>query len=202
MENKAKNSGSGQVFKNPILEKLTKTHISMPLIAFSAVSSYLIYTGSTEYGLNAVTIVLLFLAGTLAFTFVEYLMHRFLFHMPETTPARKKVVYTMHGVHHDHPKDKDRLAMPVPLSLTISFLFFWLFRFLMGEMVWGFLPGFLMGYAGYLWIHFMIHAFQPPKNFFKFFWVHHGIHHYKQPERAFGVTTPIWDLVFRTMPNK
>lgn len=106
MENKAKNSGTGQIFKNPILEKLTRTHISMPLIAFSAVSSYLIYTGATEYGLNAISLVLLFLAGTFAFTFVEYLMHRFLFHMPETTPARKKVVYTMHGVHHDHPKTR------------------------------------------------------------------------------------------------
>lgn len=202
MENKAKNTGSGRIFKNPILERLTRTHISMPLIAFSIVSTWLIYTGTNEYGLNALQIVLLFLGGLFTFTFVEYLMHRFLFHMAETTPARKKVVYTMHGVHHDHPKDKDRLAMPVPLSLTLSFVFFWFFRLFLGDLVWGFLPGFLMGYAGYLWVHFMIHAFQPPKNFFKFFWVHHGIHHYKQPERAFGVTTPIWDLVFRTMPTK
>lgn len=202
MENKAKNTGTGKIFKNPILEKLTRTHISLPLIAFSVVSTYLLYTGVTEYSLNAFTVVVLFLAGTLAFTFVEYLMHRFLFHMAESTPIRKKVVYTMHGVHHDHPKDKDRLAMPVPLSLTISFVFFLLFRLVMGNLVWAFLPGFLMGYAGYLWIHFMVHTFQPPKNIFKFFWVHHGIHHYKQPERAFGVTTPIWDLVFRTMPMK
>lgn len=202
MENKAKNTGTGKIFKNPILEKLTRTHISLPLIAFSVVSTYLLYTGVTEYSLNAFTVVVLFLAGTLAFTFVEYLMHRFLFHMAESTPIRKKVVYTMHGVHHDHPKDKDRLAMPVPLSLTISFVFFLLFRLVMGDLVWAFLPGFLMGYAGYLWIHFMVHTFQPPKNIFKFFWVHHGIHHYKQPERAFGVTTPIWDLVFRTMPMK
>ncbi|MEO9966672.1 MAG: sterol desaturase family protein [Reichenbachiella sp.] len=202
MENKAKNTGTGRVFNNPILERLTRTHISLPLIAFSIVSTYLIYTGSTEYGLSAIQLMILFLGGVLAFTFVEYLMHRFLFHMPETTPIRKKVVYTMHGVHHDHPKDKERLAMPVPLSLTISFVFFLFFRLIMGELVWGFLPGFLMGYAGYLWVHFMIHTFQPPKRFFKFFWVHHGIHHYKQPQRAFGVTTPIWDLIFKTMPTK
>jgi len=201
MENKAKNSRSGRVFKSSILEKLSRTHISLPLIAFSLVSTYLIYTGMIAYGLSTVTVVTLFLAGIFAFTLVEYLMHRFLFHMPETTPARKKAVYTMHGVHHDHPKDKDRLAMPVPMSLTIAFFFFWLFRLFMGDLVWGFLPGFLMGYAGYLWIHYMIHAFQPPKNFFKFFWVHHGIHHYKQPQRAFGVSTPIWDLIFRTMPD-
>lgn len=197
-----KNTGSGQIFKSPLLEKLTRTHISLPISVFSIISGYVIYLGITDFGMSIWRILLLFLAGYFVFTFVEYMMHRFLFHMDETTEMRKKVVYTMHGVHHDHPKDKDRLAMPVPLSLTIAAVFYFLFRLIMGDMVYGFLPGFLMGYAWYLCVHFMIHAMQPPKNYFKIFWVHHGIHHYKQPERAFGVSWPFWDLVFRTMPLK
>ncbi|MDE0470592.1 MAG: sterol desaturase family protein, partial [Ekhidna sp.] len=71
-----------------------------------------------------------------------------------------------------------------------------------GNLVFGFLPGFLIGYASYLWVHYMVHAFQPPKNFWRTLWVHHGIHHYKQPHRAFGVSSPLWDLIFRTMPKK
>ncbi|MEQ9007606.1 MAG: sterol desaturase family protein, partial [Ekhidna sp.] len=113
-----------------------------------------------------------------------------------------KFAYTVHGVHHDYPKDKDRLAMPIPLSLALSTGFFFLFQFIMGVNVFGFLPGFLMGYAYYLWIHYMVHAFQPPKNFWKVLWVHHGIHHYKDPGNAFGVSSPFWDLVFGTMPKK
>ena len=200
-DHKPKNKGTTQVFKNPILERLSRTHISLPLTIFSIISVFLIYTGITDKGLTAVTLGGLFVGGLLFFSLVEYIMHRYLFHMPETTPARKKFVYTAHGVHHDYPKDKDRLAMPIPASLTLSFLFFLLYRLIMGDLVYGFLPGFLMGYAAYLGVHYMVHAFQPPKNFFKVLWIHHGIHHYKQPERAFGVSSPLWDLVFRTMPK-
>lgn len=196
-----KHNGTGTIFNNPILEKLTRTHISLPLIVFSAISSYLIYRGSTVYGLTVYQHIALFVAGYMAFTLVEYLMHRFVFHMDESTTVKKKLVYTLHGVHHDFPRDKDRLAMPVPLSVTIATGFFFLFKLFLGDLVFGFLPGFLMGYAWYLWVHFMVHAMQPPKNVFKIFWVHHGIHHYKQPERAFGVSMPFWDLVFRTMPK-
>ncbi len=200
-KNSPRNTGTGRIFNNPILERLTRTHISLPLITFSAISTFLIYRGVTMYNLNALQLVLLFIGGYFAFTFIEYMMHRFVFHMDESTETRKKLVYTLHGVHHDYPKDKDRLAMPVPLSVTIATGFFFLFRLLMGDLVWGFLPGFLMGYAWYLWVHFMVHAMQPPKNLFKFFWVHHGIHHYKQPERAFGVSMPFWDFIFRTLPK-
>ena len=196
-----KNTGTGKIFDNPVLEKLTRTHISLPLITFSIISSCLIYYGVVNYGLNAIQIVGLFIGGYFAFTLIEYMMHRFVFHMDEDTEAKKKLVYTLHGVHHDFPKDKDRLAMPVPLSVTIATGFFFLFRFVMGDLVFGFLPGFLMGYAWYLWVHFMVHTWQPPKNFFKRLWVHHGIHHYKQQERAFGVSMPFWDFIFRTMPK-
>ncbi|WP_109829598.1 sterol desaturase family protein [Reichenbachiella versicolor] len=199
---KAQNTGQGTIFKNPVLEKLTKTHIAAPITAFTLVSSYVVFKGFTQYNLVVWQIAALFLAGLFLFTFVEYIMHRFLFHMDESTDLRKKVVYTMHGVHHDHPRDKDRLAMPVPLSLTLAFLFFLLYRLILGDLVYGFLPGFLMGYASYLGVHYMVHAVQPPKKgFWKYLWIHHGIHHYKQQERAFGVTTTIWDRIFGTMPK-
>lgn len=71
----------------------------------------------------------------------------------------------------------------------------------MGELSWYFLPGFLVGYASYLGVHYIVHAFQPPKNFLKVLWVNHAIHHYKDPDVAFGVSTPIWDYVFGTAPK-
>lgn len=194
--------GTRVLSSSPLVERITRTHISIPLIVFFVFSLFLIYHGITDKGLSGWQIIPLFLTGFLLFTLAEYIMHRYLFHMNETTEIKKKLVYTMHGVHHHYPKDKDRLAMPIPASVTFAFLFFLLFRFLLGDLVYAFLPGFFMGYASYLWVHFMIHAFQPPKNFFKILWVHHGIHHHKQPERAFGVSSPLWDVIFRTMPTK
>lgn len=194
--------GTRVLSNSPFVERITRTHISIPLVVFSVLSLFLVYHGIAEKGLGAWLIGSLFMSGFLLFTLAEYVTHRYVFHMNETTEIKKKLVYTMHGVHHHYPKDKDRLAMPIPASVTFAFLLFLLFRFILGDLVYGFLPGFFIGYASYLWVHFMVHAFQPPKNFFKILWIHHGIHHHKQPEKAFGVSSPLWDLVFRTMPTK
>ncbi|MCV9387070.1 sterol desaturase family protein [Reichenbachiella ulvae] len=198
-----KESSSGRIFKNPILEKLTRTHISAPLIVFGGISFYLLYAAIAVKGLSFIITVMLFVSGWLLYSLIEYMMHRYLFHMEESTPVRKRLVYTFHGVHHQHPRDKDRLAMPIPVSLALSAILFFAFQFVIGDYVYAFLPGILIGYASYLWVHYMVHTFQPPKKgIFKIWWIHHGIHHYKQPERAFGVSSPLWDMIFRTMPDR
>lgn len=202
LKNKPHIQGTKALFNNKLLEKLTRTHISIPLILFGVISTGLLVYGFRNEYITTLTAPLLFLAGLIVFSLVEYIMHRFLFHLHPTTERQEKFAYTVHGVHHDYPKDKDRLAMPPPLSMVISFLFYLFFEFLMGDLVYGFLPGFFMGYALYLWVHFMVHAFKPPKNFFKVLWVHHGIHHYKDQDNAFGVSSPFWDVIFGTMPKK
>jgi len=193
--------GTGQLFQNPVLERLTRTHIAIPLTAFSAISIGLMVYGFRMNVLTITSAPLLFLAGFMVFTLIEYIMHRFVFHLVPKTESQERFAYKVHGVHHHYPKDKDRLAMPIPLSLALATGFFFLFRLIMGTNVYGFLPGFLMGYATYLGVHYAVHAFRPPKNFLKVLWVHHGIHHYKDPEHAFGVTSPFWDVIFRTMPK-
>ncbi len=202
LKNKPHAKGTKSLFKNKLIERLTRTHIAVPLVLFAIISTGLIIYGIKNSHINAVNTVPIFLGGLFAFTLVEYLMHRFLFHLTPNTEKREKFAYIVHGVHHDYPKDKDRLAMPIPLSLTLSTLFFLFFKLIMGNYVFAFLPGFLIGYAAYLWVHYMVHAFQPPKNFWKALWVHHGIHHYKDQHRAFGVSSMFWDLIFGTMPKK
>ena len=187
-------------FKNPLLEKLSRTHISVPLTLFSIYSGALLYYSLTYTELSMIITVSLFALGLLAFTLTEYLMHRYVFHMATYTEWRKKIQYTSHGVHHEFPKDKTRLAMPPIASVTLSTALLLLLRLVMGDLVFAFLPGFLMGYAGYLFVHYIIHSYQPPKNAFKILWIHHGIHHFKNNERAFGVSSPLWDYIFRTMP--
>ncbi|MEQ9307791.1 MAG: sterol desaturase family protein [Marinoscillum sp.] len=202
LKNKPHTKGTKALFENPVLEKLTRTHIAIPLILFSVISIGLMVYGFQHGYISAINAPILFFGGVLTFTLIEYIMHRFVFHLQPKTEKQEKFAYTVHGVHHDYPKDKDRLAMPPPLSIILSAAFFGLYYFIMGTLVFGFLPGFLMGYAFYLWVHYMVHAFKPPKNLFKVLWVHHGIHHYKDPHNAFGVSSPFWDLIFRTMPKK
>ncbi len=162
---KPQNKGSKQLFQNPILEKLSRTHISIPLIVFFIYSAALLYWSATHTSLSTGTTILMFTVGAMSFTLVEYLVHRYLFHMSADTEAKAKAQYTMHGVHHEFPKDKSRLAMPPLLSITLATILLFVFRLILGDLVFSFLPGFLVGYAGYLAIHYMVHAFQPPKNF-------------------------------------
>jgi sterol desaturase/sphingolipid hydroxylase (fatty acid hydroxylase superfamily) len=196
---KPQSKGTKQLFRNPILEKLSRTHISVPLVIFFSYSTALLYWSITHTSLSMGTTVAMFFIGMLAFTWVEYMVHRYLFHMGANSEQRAKVQYTLHGVHHEFPKDKERLAMPPIVSITISTILLFLFRLVLGDLVFSFLPGFLVGYAGYLSIHYMVHSFQPPNNFFKILWVNHSIHHYKDGEEVFGVSSPLWDYIYGTI---
>lgn len=196
---KPKNGGTKKLFENPILEKLSRTHISVPLIIFFIYSTGLLYWSVTHTSLSMPMTVLMFVLGILAFTWVEYMVHRYVFHMSPSTQRRADMQYTMHGVHHEFPKDKTRLAMPPILSITFSTALLLLFRLILGDLVFSFLPGFLAGYAAYLAVHYMVHAFQPPKNFLKMLWVNHAVHHYKNGVGVYGVSSPLWDYIYGTM---
>jgi sterol desaturase/sphingolipid hydroxylase (fatty acid hydroxylase superfamily) len=197
-----KNKGSRQLFSNPVLEKLSRTHIAVPLVIFFTYSTVLLYWSITHTSLSAAVSAGMFLLGALSFSWVEYMVHRHVFHMQTYTELRKKLQYTMHGVHHEFPKDRDRLAMPPLLSVTIATVLLLVFKVFLGDLVFAFLPGFLVGYAAYLGIHYMVHAYQPPKNFFKYLWINHSVHHYKDGEIVFGVSSPLWDYVYGTMREK
>lgn len=199
---KPQNKGTKQLFSNPVLEALSRTHIAVPLTIFFGYSAGLLYWSITHTSLSAGTTVGMFFLGMLAFTWVEYNVHRYIFHLAPTTQRKANFQYTMHGVHHEFPKDKTRLAMPPLLSITLSTALLLIFRLVLGDFVFSFLPGFLVGYAMYLSVHYMVHAYQPPKNFLKVLWVNHAVHHYKDGEMVFGVSSPLWDYVYGTMGEK
>lgn len=197
-----KGKGTKALFQNPILEKLSRTHISIPLIVFAVYSISLLYWSATHTSLSVWTTIGLFFLGLLSFTFVEYLVHRYVYHVSTHTEWRRKFQYNAHGIHHEFPKDKERLAMPPLLSITVATILLLLFRLVMGDFTFAFLPGFLVGYASYLAIHYIVHIYQPPKNFFRALWINHSIHHYKDGDTVFGVSSPLWDYVFGTMRKK
>ncbi|MEX2594513.1 MAG: sterol desaturase family protein [Anditalea sp.] len=196
------NNGSAQMFKSPVMERLSRTHISIPISMFLLVGCWALYYGITTTPISFLTAVLLVIGGLFTFTLVEYLMHRYLYHMLPTNKIKDKIQYAIHGVHHDYPKDKDRLALPPFITGLYAVILYFVFTFLMGNYGLYFLPGFLVGYALYLGIHFIVHAYSPPKSFFKILWVNHAIHHYKDPDVAFGVSLPLWDYIFGTAPKK
>ena len=196
---KPKNSGSKKLFNNPILEKLSHTNIAIPITIFFVAGAILGYYAFTSTNLENWVISSLFITGAVTFTFVEYWVHRGVYHIEPTTEARAKFQYVAHGVHHEYPKDKTRLAMPPIIAAVAVITLFSIFFVLMGESAFAFFPGFIWGYAAYLLVHYSVHAYAPPKNFMKQLWINHAVHHYKHGNAVFGVSSPFWDHVFGTM---
>lgn len=194
------NEEGARVYENPILHYLSQTHIAVPLTIFYGVGIAICIYSFFKFNLGLSTILGLFTIGMLAFTLVEYLMHRFIYHLPSVY-HEGGVAFALHGIHHKFPRDKKRLVMPPVLSVVLASLILGLNYFLMGNNGFPFTAGFLFGYAAYLSVHYIVHRFKPPKNAFKVLWIHHSIHHYQDDEVAFGVSSPLWDYVFGTMPK-
>jgi Sterol desaturase len=196
---KIHNKGQARLFENPALEFLTKTH---PLVIWGiylpVVVGFPMYAIS-HFHYNAGTVTFLFLLGGLFWTFFEYIMHRWVFHMIAESERAQKIVYVMHGNHHHFPRDRERLFMPPVPSIIISSIIFSIMFIAMGLNAFSFFPGFMLGYLMYGSMHYAIHAWNPPFKWLKPLWRNHHLHHYKNDGKGFGVSTTIWDRVFGTM---
>lgn len=190
-----------RVYQNPILHQLSKNHIVVPLIIFYGIGICLSIYAIAEYKVTLLTTLSYFIIGMLLFTLIEYLIHRFLYHLPNVY-EEGNVPYALHGIHHKYPRDKKRLVMPPVLSVVIASILLGINYLLMGKVGLPFTAGLLFGYAAYLTVHYIVHRFKPPNNFFKELWIHHSIHHYQDDTKAYGVSSPLWDYVFGTMPDK
>lgn len=198
---KIKNKGQARLFKSDYMEMMTKTHPVVVYSMYLPVIGFMLYYGASYKGLSVGWEILLFVLGMLTWSLFEYIMHRHLFHMIVEKPKAQRFVYTMHGVHHEYPRDQERLFMPPVPSIVIATIIFSIMRLLMGWDALAFFPGFLFGYLMYGSMHYAIHAFAPPK-FLKALWRNHHLHHYKHPDKGFGVSSVLWDVIFRTVPKK
>ncbi|HNW15034.1 MAG TPA: hypothetical protein PKG92_10190, partial [Anaerolineaceae bacterium] len=74
-----------------------------------------------------VVIPLGFLVGLFLWTLAEYVLHRFLFHMPVKGEKAERIIFLFHGVHHAQPQLKTRLVMPPVISIPLAAIFYALF---------------------------------------------------------------------------
>lgn len=128
--------------------------------------------------------------GLFAWTFIEYLVHRFVYH---SWPFFTR----LHHEHHDSPKAL--LGFPAFVSSSILLLAFWTPLRPFGPAIsGGFVSGVLLGYVAYIAVHHATHhVAAKPGTFFYGLWLRHMAHHYRE-EGNFGVTTGLWDRIFGT----
>ncbi|MCJ8211506.1 sterol desaturase family protein [Mucilaginibacter sp. RS28] len=191
---------SVRMFKSDFLESLSKVHFFVPVIIYLPVILYCAYHSIFDVQTSALRFLALFVGGLFIWTFVEYTLHRFVFHFVPKAPWALRLHFIFHGVHHDYPSDKMRLVMPPSASIPLAALFFFLFRAILplNTDVFAFFPGFILGYLFYDIGHYAIHHFNFKGGIWKQIKKHHMLHHYQDPEKGYGVSSKIWDKVFRT----
>ncbi len=195
-----------RLFKSDFLEFFT--HISpiaviviwVPVVVFFIARAILFLPENVSW----VIIPAGFLIGLFFWTFTEYILHRFVFHYHPKNPVQQKIFFLFHGVHHAQPQCKTRLVMPPIVSVPLALLFFGLFNLVIGVLLgapyWvpAMFAGFIVGYLSYDLTHYATHHFPMRHGIWKALKRYHMRHHYKTPDKLFGVSSPIWDYVFRT----
>ncbi len=188
-----------RMFKNDFLERLSRVHFTVPLFIFIPVILWYLYRSIFVFDLPILTVAGMLAGGMAVWTLVEYLLHRFVFHLELPGKIGQRIHFIFHGVHHDYPSDSKRLVMVPAVSIPLAILFYYLFRWILGvELVAPFFSGFVTGYLCYDMIHYAVHHFHLKSRFWLELKHHHMLHHFRENDRGFGVSSKFWDLVFRT----
>lgn len=196
-----KKEGQKTISQSRFVEFFTNTHPLVAISMFILIGLLLILYAYAYKLLTGTQVLLLYPLGIFSFTLIEYLVHRFVFHMEITNKIKEKIQYNTHGIHHEFPNDRGRLVMPPIFSLPLSAILFLIAYFFTGKWAFTIMGGFFTGYGLYLFVHYIVHVWKMPKNRFKTLWIYHKIHHFQNEEVAFGVSSHLWDRIFGTMPE-
>ena len=150
-------------------------------------------------------IVILVVCGFLSWGLVEYVVHRFAFHL-ETLPVfGSNFLNASHLAHHEDPKAMNDLFANLKMSVPVATAYWLLAWEVLGTWLAAsyLFMGLVVGYFCYEWLHFQAHHGRSRLPLLRYLRKYHLLHHYRTPDRRFGVTSPVFDLLFGTFaPGK
>ncbi|KAL4934491.1 fatty acid alpha-hydroxylase [Aspergillus undulatus] len=196
-----KGGESAPLFGN-FLEPLSKTAWYVVPIVWVPPVIYGTCLGVSGLG-NASAASAYWIFGFFLWSLIEYLMHRFLFHIDKFLPDNRVGItlhFLLHGIHHYLPMDKYRLVMPPSLFIILAIPFWKLahtvFYYNWYAAVLAYSGG-VFGYICYDLTHYFLHHRNLP-SYYKQLKRYHLQHHFADFDNGFGVTSRFWDWVFGT----
>jgi sterol desaturase/sphingolipid hydroxylase (fatty acid hydroxylase superfamily) len=190
-------AGRAPMFEQTLLERLSVAHPALPFAVYFPAGVWLLWRAWAA-GLGVFAVAGVYLLGLLAWSLLEYGTHRGSFHHVPATPGQVAYGYLVHGVHHAYPDDSRRWVMPLVVTLPILSVLYLAFTLVLGRAGYAAFAGFLHGYLTYDLMHYFIHRGRIPTPIGRFLRQYHLVHHFKSPDRHFGVSSPLWDVIFRT----
>jgi dihydroceramide fatty acyl 2-hydroxylase len=195
--------GSVRIFASDRLEALT--HISWRLVLaiwLPVVLALLVLSVRIMPG-DGLAVAGSWAGGLLLWTFVEYVLHRFFFHTAPRSALGIKAHFLAHGIHHYDPFDGTRLVFPIPPAVGIALVLYGLLDLVLPTGVaCAVMSGLLSGYLLYDMSHYASHHARARDPWLRFLQRYHNAHHHREPDALFGVSSPLWDLIFRTGSSK
>jgi sterol desaturase/sphingolipid hydroxylase (fatty acid hydroxylase superfamily) len=169
-----------------------------PIVAFVLLH----FSLRVEAKRSAGELFVLFLSGVLAWTLLEYGLHRFVFHVqiPLRNPRLRELVNASHLSHHASPRDPTKVLVQPLYGLVISAMLYGLIYAavrspLSATVV---MIGIWTGFLYYEAVHYRVHFSLSPSGLIARQRRSHFFHHFTNNKRCFGVTSPLWDYVFGT----
>jgi sterol desaturase/sphingolipid hydroxylase (fatty acid hydroxylase superfamily) len=106
----------------------------------------------------------------------------------------------LHLTHHARPDELELIVAGPSFSFPIALLIGVLLRLALGTWQQASLvmAAAMVGYLCYEAVHFSIHTRVKGGPLLRFWRRYHFFHHFSDASRCFGVTSPLWDVVFRT----
>lgn len=177
-------------------ERLTRAHLVSPYLLYVPAAAACCWRAAR--GLELASLLALLLAGWLVWTLVEYWLHRGFFHLRGAGPAARVTSYIVHRHHHAAPLDTDRLVATPLYSVGLFLLLFAVYGLAGADARWALLAGSMLGYLVYEATHWQVHHRRPRGRLGRALRRHHLRHHFGDDRHNFGISSPLWDLVFRT----
>ncbi|MCA9520949.1 MAG: sterol desaturase family protein, partial [Myxococcales bacterium] len=141
------------------------------------------------------TAIISFVIGIIGWSFTEYAMHNWYGHLAKGKNDFSRE-HLMHHARKDYfaPTGK-KLQTAVPVLSLLGLVSVLLVGWVAGL---AFIVGFAATYTGYEVLHYRLHVAPPSGWYSRWARKHHFSHHFNCPKSNHGVTSPIWDIVFRT----
>jgi dihydroceramide fatty acyl 2-hydroxylase len=146
-----------------------------------------------------------FAAGVAVWTYVEYLVHRYILHgrFPDGPGFYRHFLHRyfdhLHWEHHKRPWDGNHINGTIEDTLPFVGPVALLFFLAPVHTLPAFLAGFIQAYIVEEWVHHSVHFCQFKGRYFQYIKRHHLYHHSpKGSEVAFGLTNGFWDVACET----
>ncbi|MDA2924754.1 sterol desaturase family protein [Acidobacteria bacterium AH-259-L09] len=167
---------------------------------YPSLACFLLYLSSVSgEDLKWNTLLWLVPIGLLMWSLLEYVLHRFFFHWTLQNPKMRRILQQLHLSHHGDPRNPDKILVRPIYSLPVSALLLGALYVLAGFFAAvGLLIGIWLGFLYYESVHYRLHLSISSNGLLRYQRRRHFYHHFVDDDNCFGVTSPLWDLLFGT----